>query len=79
MALPDPAIACSHADLVRKLTTENITSLITICEKEKKYIYIHIRIFTNWQFHYLVCRTTDTRIPPDGMPRIVSRVEDIDS
>lgn len=40
MALPDPAIACLHADLVRKLTTENITSLITICRKKKIYIYI---------------------------------------
>lgn len=44
MALPDPAIACLHADLVRKLTIENITSLITICRKKKIYIYIYMQI-----------------------------------
>lgn len=61
MALPDPAIACSHADLVRKLTTENITSLITICEKEKKYIYIYIYVYL--QIGNFIILFVEPRIP----------------
>lgn len=68
MALPDPAIACLHADLVRKLTTENITPsfTITICKKKNIYICIYMQIIISfvqprileYQMEYLECHVS---------------------